>query len=179
MIIASRLAFAIRTSRQAHYIRPTAQRLVAPVTRQLSSISSPVDPLDDEVLQGGRYVLELAKLSKEELLARCSEMGITKCKTKSKAKLVELILNKNIDHNIQRIFSRATSDTDKKSNKKNDNNENDSEGSEPLASSEDKVLPHDKMENEEQLAGKLFDYQRNKVKSCMALIILIYIRIRI
>jgi sialic acid synthase SpsE len=35
--------------------------------------------------------MELTKLSKTELLAKCEELGITKCKSKNKGELIELI----------------------------------------------------------------------------------------
>ncbi len=38
--------------------------------------------------------MELNKLSKSELLLKCEELGITKCKSKNKTELVELITNK-------------------------------------------------------------------------------------
>lgn len=37
------------------------------------------------------YTMDLTKLSKIELLSKCQELGITKCKTKSKSELIELI----------------------------------------------------------------------------------------
>ena len=38
--------------------------------------------------------MDLTKLSKTELLAKCEEYGITKCKSKNKDKLIELITAK-------------------------------------------------------------------------------------
>lgn len=38
--------------------------------------------------------MDYMKLSKNELLQKCEELGITKCKSKNKSELVELILNK-------------------------------------------------------------------------------------
>ena len=35
--------------------------------------------------------MELTKLSKKELLVKCDEMGITKCKSKGKEELIKLI----------------------------------------------------------------------------------------
>jgi len=35
--------------------------------------------------------MDLTKLSKTELLAKCEELGITKCKSKNKSKLIDLI----------------------------------------------------------------------------------------
>ena len=37
--------------------------------------------------------MELTKLSKPELLAQCEELGFTKCKSKNKSELIELINN--------------------------------------------------------------------------------------
>jgi len=41
--------------------------------------------------------MDLTKLTKLELLAKCEELGITKCKSKNKSKLIEII-NKNNDY---------------------------------------------------------------------------------
>ena len=35
--------------------------------------------------------MDLTKLSKTELLAKCEELGITKCKSKNKSELIDLI----------------------------------------------------------------------------------------
>lgn len=40
--------------------------------------------------------MDLTKLSKTELLAKCSELGFTKCKSKNKGGLIELITSKNV-----------------------------------------------------------------------------------
>ena len=37
--------------------------------------------------------MDLSKLSKKELLEKCEELGIKKCKSKNKDKLIELIEN--------------------------------------------------------------------------------------
>lgn len=39
--------------------------------------------------------MDLTKLSKPELLAKCEELGITKCKSKNKSELIEFINNKS------------------------------------------------------------------------------------
>ena len=39
--------------------------------------------------------MDLTKLSKSELLNKCNELGISKCKSKNKTELIELI-NKNL-----------------------------------------------------------------------------------
>jgi DNA (cytosine-5)-methyltransferase 1 len=39
--------------------------------------------------------MELTKLSKTELLVKCEELGITKCKSKNKSELIELINDKS------------------------------------------------------------------------------------
>ena len=39
--------------------------------------------------------MDLTKLSKAELLVKCEELGITKCKSKTKSELVELIIKKS------------------------------------------------------------------------------------
>lgn len=40
--------------------------------------------------------MELTKMSKTELLVRCVELGITKCKSKNKEELIKLICSKNV-----------------------------------------------------------------------------------
>ena len=40
--------------------------------------------------------MDLTKCSKPELLAKCEELGITKCKSKNKGELIELINSKTI-----------------------------------------------------------------------------------
>jgi hypothetical protein len=45
--------------------------------------------------------MDLTKLTKIELLAKCEEHGITKCKTKNKGELIELINNKNTSTNVE------------------------------------------------------------------------------
>ena len=44
--------------------------------------------------------MELTKLSKSELLVKCGELGITKCKSKTKGKLIELINKKQNENAI-------------------------------------------------------------------------------
>jgi hypothetical protein len=43
--------------------------------------------------------MDLSKLSKSDLLTKCEELSITKCKTKNKNELIELIKNKNKNKN--------------------------------------------------------------------------------
>ena len=40
--------------------------------------------------------MDLTKLSKPELLAKCEELGINKCKSKNKGELIKLINQKQI-----------------------------------------------------------------------------------
>jgi len=47
--------------------------------------------------------MELTKLSKTELLIKCEGLGITKCKSKNKGKLIELI---NQKQNVNTILSQ-------------------------------------------------------------------------
>ena len=44
--------------------------------------------------------MDLSQLSKTELLAKCEEFGFTKCKSKNKNQLIELITSKNVIKNI-------------------------------------------------------------------------------
>ena len=37
--------------------------------------------------------MELTKLSKQKLLVKCEELGITRCKSKNKGELIDLINN--------------------------------------------------------------------------------------
>jgi site-specific DNA-methyltransferase (adenine-specific) len=46
------------------------------------------------------YFIELSKLSKTELIKKCEELGITKCKSKNKTELLTLISNKIHNNNI-------------------------------------------------------------------------------
>ena len=54
--------------------------------------------------------MDLTKLSKTELLQKCKELEIIKCKSKNKKELIILINNKNIQENIQENIK----ETDKK-----------------------------------------------------------------
>jgi DNA adenine methylase len=45
--------------------------------------------------------MDLNKLSKIQLLEKCKEIGITKCKTKNKTELIKLINNKNINPDLE------------------------------------------------------------------------------
>jgi site-specific DNA-methyltransferase (adenine-specific) len=51
--------------------------------------------------------MDLSKLSKSELLAKCQEVGLTKCKSKNKNELIDLITNKQIE-----IIVQETSETE-------------------------------------------------------------------
>ena len=51
----------------------------------MSDISSNITCIIEE--------MELTKLSKTELLAKCEELGIKKCKSKNKGELIDLIKN--------------------------------------------------------------------------------------
>ena len=64
----------------------------------------------------------LTKLSKTELLAKCEEKGIKKCKTKNKEELINLLQNKPIEKkNIELIIEEDDDKKDKKDKKdKND-----------------------------------------------------------
>jgi len=47
-------------------------------------------------------IMDLTKLSKPELLVKCQELGITKCKSKNKGELINLINNKVVEQkNVQ------------------------------------------------------------------------------
>jgi DNA (cytosine-5)-methyltransferase 1 len=48
------------------------------------------------------------KMTKIELLEKCKNLGITKCKSKTKAKLIELINNKTINIKIQPVITTTT-----------------------------------------------------------------------
>ena len=52
----------------------------------MSDISSNITCIIEE--------MELTKLSKTELLAKCEELGIKKCKSKNKGELIDLINTK-------------------------------------------------------------------------------------
>jgi hypothetical protein len=44
--------------------------------------------------------MELTKLSKTALLEKCEELGIKKCKSKNKDKLIELINQKHLNYRL-------------------------------------------------------------------------------
>jgi hypothetical protein len=55
--------------------------------------------------------MDLTKYSKIELLMKCQELGITKCKSKNKNKLIEFInkqLNKKINSNQDLTLNNIT-----------------------------------------------------------------------
>ena len=43
--------------------------------------------------------MDLLKLTKQQLLFKCSELGFIKCKSKTKKELINLINNDNINDN--------------------------------------------------------------------------------
>ncbi len=48
----------------------------------------------DLTMNNNNSIMDLHKLSKTELLTKCEELGITKCKTKKKSELISLITEK-------------------------------------------------------------------------------------
>jgi len=73
--------------------------------------------------------MDLTKLSKAELLAKCEAVGIKKCKSKNKEELINLLQNKPIEKKpIQLIIEEdeenEKNDKNDKKNDKNDKNEN-------------------------------------------------------
>ena len=57
------------------------------------------------------YNMELTNLSKQELLGKCVELGFTKCKSKNKTELIELINSKTISTKTQIEFVIEDTDT--------------------------------------------------------------------
>jgi hypothetical protein len=55
--------------------------------------------------------MELTNLSKKELLGKCVELGFTKCKSKNKTELIELINSKTISTKTQIEFVIEDTDT--------------------------------------------------------------------
>jgi site-specific DNA-methyltransferase (adenine-specific) len=51
--------------------------------------------------------MDLTKLSKPELLAKCQELGILKCKSKNKSELIQLINNNNNKHIVLQISNNS------------------------------------------------------------------------
>lgn len=47
------------------------------------------------IINSHTEAMELIKLSKPELLIKCTELGFTKCKSKNKTQMIELINSKN------------------------------------------------------------------------------------
>jgi len=56
--------------------------------------------------------MDLHKLSKIELLAKCDELGITKCKSKNKGELIEAIENKNTQQKIDATIEEDDNKTE-------------------------------------------------------------------
>ena len=56
--------------------------------------------------------MDLTKLSKAELLAKCEELEITKCKSKNKGKLIQLINDKSKKKQIELVIEDNDNDND-------------------------------------------------------------------
>lgn len=56
--------------------------------------------------------MDLSQLSKTELLAKCEEFGFTKCKSKNKSQLIELINSKNVIKPIKKQIHLIIDDDD-------------------------------------------------------------------
>jgi DNA adenine methylase len=67
--------------------------------------------------------MDLTKCSKTELFAKCEELGITKCKSKNKGELIELINSKTISKTQEKIIELVIEETDKNMDNENINNE--------------------------------------------------------
>lgn len=67
--------------------------------------------------------MDLTKCSKTELFAKCEELGITKCKSKNKGELIELINSKTIAKTQEKIIELVIEETDKNMDNENINNE--------------------------------------------------------
>jgi DNA adenine methylase len=67
--------------------------------------------------------LDLTKLSKQELLTKCQEYGITKCKSKSKPELIELIQNKKLENTCVGVADININDDDTNVDAVNDIND--------------------------------------------------------
>ena len=52
--------------------------------------------------------MDISKMSKLELLEKCKESGITKCSSKNKSELIELIHSKQLTHDIYNICVETT-----------------------------------------------------------------------
>lgn len=55
--------------------------------------------------------MDLTKLSKNELLVKCEELGITKCKSKNKTELIKLINGKSKKTQIEFIIEDCLQET--------------------------------------------------------------------
>jgi len=64
--------------------------------------------------------MELNKLSKDDLLKKCEELGFTKCKSKNKDKLIELINSKNVTKSHKKV-EIIIEDEDKETNIEHNN----------------------------------------------------------
>jgi len=73
----------------------------------MSDISSNITCIIEE--------MELTKLSKTELLEKCEELGIKKCKSKNKGELINLIQNNPVEKkNVELIFEEDVEDIKEK-----------------------------------------------------------------
>jgi len=55
--------------------------------------------------------MDLIKLTKTELLEKCEELGITKCKSKNKSELINLLQNKKVDKKkVELIITKDVKD---------------------------------------------------------------------
>lgn len=69
---------------------------------------------------------DLNKLTKQQLLVKCEELGITKCKSKNKDELIQLILKKkpNKNVNIEFIIEDEEANQDEETNQDEDTKQN-------------------------------------------------------
>ena len=94
----------------------------------LMNVEKNVDLIESDHDKDFNSNIDLSKLSKTELLEKCQELGITKCKSKNKSELIKLInveihLEKKIELVVEDELFLENEDEDEDNNE--DENEND------------------------------------------------------
>ena len=94
----------------------------------LMNVEKKVDLIESDHDKDFNSNIDLSKLSKTELLEKCQELGITKCKSKNKSELIKLInveihLEKKIELVVEDELFLENEDEDEDNNE--DENEND------------------------------------------------------
>jgi DNA (cytosine-5)-methyltransferase 1 len=95
----------------------------------LMNVEKKVDLIESDHDKDFNSNIDLSKLSKTELLEKCQELGITKCKSKNKSELIKLInveihLEKKIELVVEDELFLENEDEDEDKDNNEDENEN-------------------------------------------------------